>query len=73
MKGKCLANGGQQEIGDVICYLQSAQPTNTDLNALKVTKCKGKKGDRNVVQFVIEGDLECKWDFDETMEWKKNP
>lgn len=73
MKGKCLANGSEQQIGDVICRMQSAQPRNTDLKVLSVMGRKGKKGNKNVVQFVIEGDVECKWDFKGRMEWKKNP
>ncbi|BFZ07942.1 hypothetical protein BsWGS_10981 [Bradybaena similaris] len=72
MKGKCLANGSEQQIGDVISQMKSALPRNPDLKAMSVTQHKGKKGCRNAVQFEIKGDLACSWDSNERMELKQN-
>ncbi|BFZ07943.1 hypothetical protein BsWGS_10982 [Bradybaena similaris] len=65
MKGIGLASGFQENIGDNIQRLKKRLP-DTELTALTVQTIKGKK----VVEFAMEGELECKWDFHQTVEWK---
>lgn len=66
MKGTCLASGFQDQIGETIERLKERKLRDPELASLTVKIIKGKK----VVEFTMEGELECKWDFHQTLQWK---